>query len=128
MVAFIAFDLLAEPSADWRTKPFSARRQRLEAVMVDTVPPLHLTASTTDPDLAQLWWETWPSLGIEGLVVKGLAQPYRERRRDWLKVRYRDTAEAIVGAVVGALDEPERLVLGAHDARGGCGSSAQLVR
>jgi ATP-dependent DNA ligase len=49
---------------------------------------------------------------VEGVVAKGLAQPYRSGARDWPKCRYRDTVEVVVGAVTGTLEHPERLILG----------------
>jgi ATP-dependent DNA ligase len=52
------------------------------------------------------------AVGLEGVVVKGLASRYEPGRRGWLKVRVRHTAKALVGAVTGSLDVPERLVLG----------------
>ena len=53
-------------------------------------------------------------VGIEGIVAKGLAQRYRGGARDWLKYRYRDTVDVIVGAVTGSLTRPERLILGLY--------------
>jgi len=58
------------------------------------------------------------AVGLEGVVVKGLASRYEPGWRGWLKVRVRHTAEAIVGAVTGSLAEPERLLLGYHDDTG----------
>ena len=46
------------------------------------------------------------AVGIEGIVAKGLAQPYRGGARDWLKYRYRDSVDVIVGAVTGTLAHP----------------------
>jgi ATP-dependent DNA ligase len=57
-------------------------------------------------------------VGIEGIVAKGLAQPYRGGARDWLKYRYRDSVDVIVGAVTGGLAHPERLILGLYDGGG----------
>ena len=53
-------------------------------------------------------------VGIEGIVAKGLGQRYRGGARDWLKYRYRDTVDVIVGAVTGSLTSPERLILGLY--------------
>ena len=51
-------------------------------------------------------------VGVEGLEVKALGDPYQPGHRGWLKLRIRSTAEAIVGAVLGSLEEPRQLVLG----------------
>jgi ATP-dependent DNA ligase len=116
--SFVVFDILEEPGNDWRPSPYRERRTRLEALLADAVPPLQITPMTTDPGEATLWRETWAPMGVEGLMVKGLAQPYRPGKRDWRKLKTRHTTEAIVGAVVGELSAPERLVLGAYDDRG----------
>lgn len=50
--------------------------------------------------------------GIEGLVVKGSAQPYRAGRRDWVKGKSRETREVIIGAVTGAIARPDTIVAG----------------
>jgi ATP-dependent DNA ligase len=50
-------------------------------------------------------------VGIEGIVAKGLGQRYRGGAREWLKYRYRDSVDVIVGAVTGSLRHPDRLVL-----------------
>ena len=41
-------------------------------------------------------------------------QRYRGGARDWLKYRYRDTVDVIIGAVTGSLTSPERLILGLY--------------
>jgi ATP-dependent DNA ligase len=81
---------------------------------------LQLTPQTRDYALASRWLADYAgsSVGLEGVVVKGLADPYLSGRREWLKVRVRDTVEVVVGAVTGGLDAPERLVLGLYDDAG----------
>jgi ATP-dependent DNA ligase len=83
-------------------------------------PPLQVTPATRDADVAAVWLRDYTDaeVGIEGLVVKGLAQAYRPQARAWPKLRSRDTAEAVVGAVTGSRARPERLVLGLQDAQG----------
>jgi ATP-dependent DNA ligase len=110
--SFAAFDLLAVAGRDVRTLPLERRRELLEALAGDWRPPLHLSPATRDPYEARDWYERWPATGIEGLVVKGLAQPYAGGRREWLKVKHRDTVEVVCGAVIGAFDHPESVVVG----------------
>ena len=116
--SLVAFDLLTADGEDLMRLPWRQRRARLEAVMADTRAPLQLCPATTDRQEALVWFDTWAALGVEGLVAKGQAQPYMPGRRGWLKVRHRHGAEAVVGAVVGRLVVPERLVLGAFDDAG----------
>ena len=75
-----------------------------------------LSAATTDREQAQEWLTKYAAahVGIEGIVAKGLGQRYRGGARDWLKYRYRDTVDVIIGAVTGSLTSPERLILGLY--------------
>ena len=59
-------------------------------------PPLQITPDTRDQDVAAVWLRDYTSadVGIEGVVIKGLGQPYRSDARTWLKLRSRTTAEA----------------------------------
>jgi ATP-dependent DNA ligase len=112
--SFVAFDLLAAGGQDLRREPLTFRRSQLERPMDASKPPLQITPYADDLAQAEDWLRDWAQagVGIEGAVVKGAAQPYLPGRRDWVKVRIRDTADAVVGAVIGALERPERLVLG----------------
>ncbi|MEU6896234.1 hypothetical protein ABZ934_31720 [Streptomyces sp. NPDC046557] len=48
---------------------------------------------TTDVVEAREWLQSWTDVsGLEGVVVKGMSQPYRPSVRGWTKVRRRDTA------------------------------------
>ncbi len=51
--------------------------------------------------------------------MKGLQQPYRPGARGgWLKVRARESTEAVIGAITGTLGRPRLLVLGRYDSEG----------
>ncbi|MFD8710913.1 hypothetical protein ACFV07_10665 [Streptomyces anulatus] len=116
-----AFDVLQIDGHSILTKPWEHRRDRLEALFADHAlsPPWTLCPSTRDPGVAREWLEIWTRTpGIEGVVVKGLAQSYRPGARRWLKVRARQTTEAVVGATTGTLGRPRPLVLGRYDAAG----------
>jgi len=56
---------------------------------------------------------------VEGLVVKGAASRYQPGRREWVKVKHRDTVEVIVGGVLGPIDHPEVVIAGRYSAGGG---------
>jgi ATP-dependent DNA ligase len=69
--SFAAFNLLAAGGVDLRTQRWSVRRQRLEQLARDWVPPLQLTPVTADLDEATEWFEVLPAaMGVEGLVVR----------------------------------------------------------
>jgi ATP-dependent DNA ligase len=81
--SFAAFDLLAANGVDLRTQRWSVRRQRLEQLSRDWVPPLQLTPVSADLDEATEWFEVLSvAMGVEGLVVKGAATRYTPGRRD----------------------------------------------
>jgi ATP-dependent DNA ligase len=111
---FMAFDVLQDMGVDVRPAPLHRRRARLRRLMAATRPPLQLTPQTDDRAVAVTWMEDCAraAVGIEGLVVKGKADPYQPDQRGWVKVKTRETVEALVAAVVGSLVAPRRLVLG----------------
>lgn len=119
-VSFLAFDVLAAGDIDMRTKPLRDRRAVLEQLAGSWRPPLQLTPQTADPAQARRWLEEYAAadVGVEGLVAKGAGQRYLPGQRGWVKFRIHNTREATVGAVIGRVDEPVRLILGLRDAAG----------
>lgn len=97
--SFVAFDLLAVGDVDIRPVRWTARRNRLELLAEHWTAPLQLSPVTADVDEAREWLDAFRSSGIDGLVVKGAPTRYQPGCRDWIKVKYRDTVDAIVGAV-----------------------------
>jgi ATP-dependent DNA ligase len=112
--SYVAFDVLQYRGRDLGGEPLRVRRRQLEAILPTLKPPLQITPATRDRDVAQQWLADYAAagVGIEGLVIKGLAVRYQPGRRAWLKLRTRSSVEAIVGAVTGTLAAPERLILG----------------
>ncbi|MCD5342763.1 ATP-dependent DNA ligase [Arthrobacter sp. AK04] len=98
---YVAFDVLAVAGHDARDLPLTQRRALLEELGDGWEPPLSLSPTTTDREVAAQWFEDLPSTGIEGLVIKDLNQPYTPGARSWLKLKHRETVEVICGAVVG---------------------------
>ena len=113
----IVFDVLHDGTHDLRARPFRMRRAHLERLGDRMAPPLQLVPGTDDLDVAHQWLEDYGrvDVGVEGLVVKGLATKYEPGVRGWVKHKIRDTVEVIVGAVVGTPESAERLVLGMYD-------------
>lgn len=81
--SYAAFDVLASAGEDVRRLPFDGRRELLERLAASWRPPLNLSPVTADRDVAAEWFETYSVAGIEGLVVKGAAQPYPAGQRGW---------------------------------------------
>ena len=118
--AFVAFDLLAVDDEDLTGAPFEQRRARLERALATARPPVFLTPATADPALARRWFDQFEGAGLDGVVAKPLAQPYRQDQRAMFKVKHERTADCVVagfrwhksGSVVGSL------LLGLYDADG----------
>jgi ATP-dependent DNA ligase len=94
--AFVAFDLLAEGTDDLRAVPFRDRRARLERSLADAAPPIHLTPATTDPAIAEQWFERFEGAGLDGVVAKPLDGEYLEGKRTMAKVKHLRTADCAV--------------------------------
>lgn len=118
--SLVLFDVLADAGLDLTGRPLRERRARLEDLLVDAPPALAICPQTLDVVLARVWFEELAVTGAEGLVVKDLAGTYRPGRAagSWWKVKRRVTTEAIIGGVIGAVDDPHVLLLGRMDAGG----------
>ncbi|MET8609736.1 ATP-dependent DNA ligase [Streptomyces misionensis] len=115
---FVVFDALQISGQELLHTPYADRRARLEALFADhrLAAPWTLCPETTDPARAREWLTSWTSVpGIEGLIVRGSRQPYRPGARALIKIRRRDTTEAIIGAITGTPRHPRSLVLGRLD-------------
>jgi ATP-dependent DNA ligase len=109
--SFVAFDLLALGDDDLRPRPFAERRRGLEEALAGARPPVHLTPSTDDRDVAAEWFDRFEGAGLDGVVAKPLSLAYREDERVMWKVKHARTADCVVagfrwhksGGVVGSL-------------------------
>jgi len=119
---FVAFDMLSEGGEDLRTRPFSERRARLTALLADVPPPVYLTPATSDPDVAQDWFDRFEGAGFDGVVAKPLAQPYQPGVRAMAKIKHLRTADCVVGGFRWLKGEEGRavgsLLLGLYDDAG----------
>jgi bifunctional non-homologous end joining protein LigD len=94
-VTLIAFDLLRLAGEDLCARPLVERRALLVALGLDDVawqvPPTY--------DDGQMLLSAAEQQGLEGIVSKRLASPYRpgQRSRDWLKFPIRPTGSYVVG-------------------------------
>ncbi|MFD7506889.1 ATP-dependent DNA ligase [Streptomyces sp. NPDC059850] len=108
--SYAAFDLLASGTDDLRPRPYAERRALLTTLLEPLGPPLQAVPMTMDPELAATWYEAFPAIGVEGLVVKSPDQPYRSGRH-WRKLRHSETRDALVVGVVGPRFRPRALAL-----------------
>ena len=120
--SFVAWDLLALGAEDLRPLPLAARRERLERVLADAAPPMHLSPSTRDRTLAEDWFRRFEGAGLDGVMAKRLDAPYRAGERTMIKVKHARSADCVVagfrwhkngtGTMVGSL------LLGLYDEDG----------
>lgn len=109
--SYAAFDVLELAGLDLRSRPYERRRTLLVDLLLPLGPPLQPVPMTTDPELAETWYETLPASGIEGLVVKRMDQSYPAGRRGWQKLRHTNVRDAAVVGYTGTARRPLALVL-----------------
>ena len=105
--SFVGFDLLALGDQDLRPQPFSVRRKALETILTQTLalhpmPPLeplhvYLTPQTDRHAEAVRWFDSFESIGLEGIVAKRAGDAYRPGKRTMIKVKHKRTADCVVG-------------------------------
>ncbi len=93
---FVAFDVLALGDEDLTDQPFSVRRTRLEDALTGLDGPCYLTRTTTDPAVAEEWFEHFEGAGLDGVIAKPLATPYQPNVRSMLKIKHARTADVVV--------------------------------
>lgn len=94
--SYVAFDLLALDDTSYLPEPFSVRRQQLELALAGVRGPIHLTRTTTDPAVAQEWFDQFEGAGLDGVVAKPLGKPYAPNGRTMLKIKHARTADVVV--------------------------------
>jgi ATP-dependent DNA ligase len=94
--SFVAWDLLALGDEDLRDVPQQERRARLDAVLGDAQPPIHLSPSTLDRATAADWFDRFEGAGLDGVVAKRLDGIYQPGKRAMLKIKHQRTADCVV--------------------------------
>ena len=97
-LVFFAFDLLFEGREDLRTLPLADRKERLKTLLGarGVSRRLHFVAHLQSK--ARDVYSSACKMGLEGIVSKQLAAPYRSGRSgSWLKVKCRAGQEVVVG-------------------------------
>jgi ATP-dependent DNA ligase len=89
-------DLLAVDNRDYTGEPFATRRAALEEVLRDAQPPVHLTPTTRDHDLASEWFAQFEGAGLDGVVAKPLDGTYEPDKRVMFKIKHQRTADCVV--------------------------------
>ncbi|HEY5170454.1 MAG TPA: ATP-dependent DNA ligase [Acidimicrobiia bacterium] len=94
--SYVAFDLLALDDRSLLDVPFVDRRSTLERVLAGARPPVYLTPTTRDRDVAADWFSRFEGAGFDGVVAKPLADGYRPGKRTMLKVKHERTCDCVV--------------------------------
>ena len=118
--SFVAFDMLALDDRNLMDAPLSDRLGHLRSVLADAAPPVYLSPSSSDPEVAADWFHRFEGAGLDGIVAKRLTGLYTPDKRTLVKVKHERTAECVVagyrihkdGNGVGSL------LLGLHDDAG----------
>ncbi|GGZ33640.1 ATP-dependent DNA ligase [Streptomyces inusitatus] len=118
--SFVAFDLLALGDTALLDTPLFERRALLTEALRPAAPPVHLAPATTDPAVAERWFEQYEGAGLDGIVAKPLDLPYRPDARLMFKIKHERTADVVVagyrfhksGPILGSL------LLGLYDDTG----------
>jgi ATP-dependent DNA ligase len=113
--SLVLFDVLADAGRDLTGRPLRQRRARLEDLLAGAPAALAVCPQTSEVDVARVWFDELAVTGVEGLVVKDLDSRYRPGRAGWWKLKRRVTTEAIIGGILGAVDDPRVLLLGRLD-------------
>jgi len=93
-VTYYAFDLLGFEDFDLRPLPLSARKSALRQVLPPVGPLRYLEHVERE---GEALYQEAERLGLEGVVAKKIASPYRAGRTPaWLKVRSRKTGDFVV--------------------------------
>lgn len=106
-VTFVAFDLLRRYGVDLTGRPYVERRATLDR-WLDEEPGWTQSPYFDDGDATQA---AAHQHGLEGVVAKRLASPYRPgvRSGDWMKLRFVRSGEFAVVGWEAAADRPDEL-------------------
>ena len=116
--AFVGFDLLAVDGEDIRPASQDQRRRRLEALLADAVPPIHLTPMTRDASVAAEWLARFEGAGLDGVMAKPAHGSYAPGKRAMIKVKHQRTADCVVAGFrwhKSGKDTVGSLLLGLYD-------------
>ena len=119
--AFVGFDLLALDGQDLRAAPQRERRARLEALLADAQPPIHLTPMTRDRAVAVRWLDQFEGAGLDGVIAKPEMGSYEPGKRAMIKVKHARTAECVIAGFrwhKSGKDAIGSLLLGLYDKKG----------
>ncbi|PNU04840.1 DNA ligase D [Novosphingobium guangzhouense] len=92
---FHAFDLLELEDEDLAAMPNIERKERLEALLADAMPPVFVADHVIGA--GETLYDAMCGAGQEGIIAKRIDAPYRGRRtKDWVKVKCTRRQEFVI--------------------------------
>ncbi|MCX7586613.1 DNA ligase D [Phenylobacterium sp. 58.2.17] len=111
-LVYFAFDLLFEAGEDLRDLPLSERKARLKALLGGDPRIRYVEHFETS---GEAFWRSAERLGLEGVVSKRLAAPYRSGRGEtWIKAKLRPGEEVVIGGWTGVKGRLRSLLVGVY--------------
>ncbi len=111
-LVYFAFDLLFEAGEDLRDLPLSERKARLKALLGGDPRLRYVEHFETS---GEAFWRSAERLGLEGVVSKRLAAPYRSGRGEtWIKAKLRPGEEMVIGGWTGVKGRLRSLLVGVY--------------
>jgi ATP-dependent DNA ligase len=96
LASIVFFDLLCEEDRDWRSEPFERRREKLESLLADAIPPIHLTPATREIAVASDWFRRFEGAGLDGVIAKPISGTYQPDKRVMFKVKHERDCDCVV--------------------------------
>ena len=94
--SIVFWDVLCVDELDLRSEPFRDRRARLEAMLANAQPPLHVTPATTDRATADDWFRRFEGAGLDGVMAKPATGAYEPNKRAMLKIKHERDCDCVV--------------------------------
>lgn len=118
--SLVIFDLLALGDRSLLDESLRLRRAALEAVFGSLEPPLHLTPSTGDREVAADWFDRFEGAGLDGVMAKPTDGTYQQNKRVQFKVKHKRTADCVIAGyrMHKSGDGVGSLLLGLYDDEG----------
>ena len=94
--SIVFWDLLALGERSLMDMPFHERRALLASTLAHAKPPIYLTPTTTDRDVASDWFSRFEGAGLDGVMAKPASGIYEPNKRSMFKVKHERECDCVV--------------------------------